>query len=319
MRYTLIKRDYMTLHPNASKRATATFDNLENLYNEIHKNKYDYSKAVYLDSKTKMIIICPDHGEFEQSHNKHGTTKQGCPKCAHSAKHNTTSFITKAKETHGDTYDYSKTVYLGVFKPVTIVCKIHGEFTQQPTNHFAGKGCDKCAKADQGLRRRLPFTEFKEKANAVHQNKYFYRNYTKASNKVTITCPDHGDFEQAGIDHLTGRACPKCAKYGFDKSKPAILYILSINNNQLFKIGITNRTVEARFNVADLNQITVLSTYYFEDGTECAEKEKELLTELKEYRYIGPDILSSGNTELVTVNPLDHTKIKMPSKGKSNV
>ena len=34
--------------------------------NEIHGNIYDYSLAEYVNSKTKVKIICPEHGIFEQ-------------------------------------------------------------------------------------------------------------------------------------------------------------------------------------------------------------------------------------------------------------
>jgi hypothetical protein len=30
--------------------------------NEIHKGKYDYSKVVYINNKTNVCIICPEHG-----------------------------------------------------------------------------------------------------------------------------------------------------------------------------------------------------------------------------------------------------------------
>ena len=30
----------------------------------IHQNKYDYSKSVYINKRTKICIICPKHGEF---------------------------------------------------------------------------------------------------------------------------------------------------------------------------------------------------------------------------------------------------------------
>ena len=39
--------------------------------NKVHNNKYDYSKVVYVNSQTKVIIVCPTHGEFEQKANNH--------------------------------------------------------------------------------------------------------------------------------------------------------------------------------------------------------------------------------------------------------
>lgn len=51
--------------------------------NEIHNNKYDYSLVEYKNSKTKVKIICPQHGIFRQSYGVHITLKAGCPICAH--------------------------------------------------------------------------------------------------------------------------------------------------------------------------------------------------------------------------------------------
>lgn len=46
----------------------------------VHGNVYDYTKSVYVNSKTKLIIICSSHGEFLQTPEKH-LAGQGCPKC----------------------------------------------------------------------------------------------------------------------------------------------------------------------------------------------------------------------------------------------
>lgn len=49
----------------------------------VHGNRYDYSRFQYVNNKTKGIIICQLHGEFQQSPNSHISTKYGCPKCKH--------------------------------------------------------------------------------------------------------------------------------------------------------------------------------------------------------------------------------------------
>jgi len=47
--------------------------------NKTHNNKYDYSKVNYINSKTKVTIICPIHGEFQQRLYDH-SVKYGCLK-----------------------------------------------------------------------------------------------------------------------------------------------------------------------------------------------------------------------------------------------
>lgn len=54
--------------------------------------------------------------------------------------------------------------------------------------------------------------QFIDKANKVHHNLYGYENTVLAgmNNKVTITCPVHGDFEQRAASHLEGSGCRFC-------------------------------------------------------------------------------------------------------------
>lgn len=48
--------------------------------NNVHFNKYDYSKTEYVHSHKLVTIICPKHGEFQQTPNSHLSGK-GCPRC----------------------------------------------------------------------------------------------------------------------------------------------------------------------------------------------------------------------------------------------
>ena len=78
--------------------------------NLIHENKYLYLLCKYKNSKIKIDIICPEHGEFEQTPNAHLSGK-GCPKCGlKNRKNNKTktneSFIIEANKIHNDKYDY---------------------------------------------------------------------------------------------------------------------------------------------------------------------------------------------------------------------
>jgi hypothetical protein len=175
---------------------------------EKHGEKYDYSKVVYDKARLPVDIICPlpEHGEFKQSPNKH-LAGQNCPKCAKLAKKsNTKEFIEKAKEKHGEKYDYSKVVYFDSTTPVSITCKKqkHGEFEQTPSSHLQGHGCTKCAHKDT--------EDFKSKAKEIHGERYDYSKvvYDKAKDEVIIICQTHGQFEQCPGSHLQGHGCPEC-------------------------------------------------------------------------------------------------------------
>ena len=115
---------------------------------EIHRDRYDYSKVDYKDSQTKITIICPVHGKFEQIPASHLQGK-GCYKCglvsrSDLRRNSIDDFIEKAKDIHCDKYNYSKVDYKNSYTKVTIICPVHGEFEQSPGNHLQGSGCYKC-------------------------------------------------------------------------------------------------------------------------------------------------------------------------------
>jgi very-short-patch-repair endonuclease len=110
---------------------------------KVHNSKYDYSKTNYINSMTKVCIICPEHGEFWQTPGNH-LQGQRCPKCDGSYKFSITEFIQNAKKIHGNKYDYSKVNYINCDIKVCIICPEHGEFWQTPYLHTHGCGCPLC-------------------------------------------------------------------------------------------------------------------------------------------------------------------------------
>jgi hypothetical protein len=107
-----------------------------------HGERYDYSLVEYVNNRTKVKIICPEHGIFEQKPNDH--LYYGCGKCGGTKKLTTDEFIVKAKILHGERYNYSLVEYKTAHLKVKIICPEHGIFEQKPNNHLMGKGCKKC-------------------------------------------------------------------------------------------------------------------------------------------------------------------------------
>ena len=135
---------------NANKKRITQSDFIE-ICHHIHNNKYDYSKVKYIDIKTKVCIICPEHGEFWVSPDKIIHRHSGCPKCgiknrSQSRLLTTEQFIEKARKIHGDKYDYSKVEYTKANKKVCIICPEHGEFWMSPNKHLNKQSCPKCNK-----------------------------------------------------------------------------------------------------------------------------------------------------------------------------
>ena len=180
---------------------------------KIHTGKYDYSKVEYNGATKKVIIICPIHGEFNQTPMLH-IQGCGCPKCgiiksSEANKQTKEEWITKAKEMHCDKYDYSKVEYNGYNQKVCIICPIHGEFWQNPTNHIAKhqhRGCPKC-----GEILSKTTDEFIKEALLLYGDKFDYSkvDYVNSHTKVCIICPTHGDLWVYPYDFLK-KGCVKC-------------------------------------------------------------------------------------------------------------
>lgn len=136
---------------------------------------------------------------------------------------NSEVFIARAKNVHGDKYDYAMTNYINCDEKISIFCSEHGYFLQRPANHLRGSGCPKCGY--RSVSRKLTGSgkpefrplrakeEFLMKAELVHGHSYDYSKtkYKRAVDKVEIICPSHGEFWQQPNNHLSGNGCPKCS------------------------------------------------------------------------------------------------------------
>lgn len=191
------------------KRDTESFINRAK---EIHGDKYDYSRTLYIKTMDKVIIICPKHGEFKQLANSH-LNGRGCPHCAGNLIKTTEEFINEAYSIHNDIYDYSNTTYCNASKKITIICRKHGQFEQKPIQHLSGQGCPQCGIESMKTELQKDQETFIKECSIIHNNKYDYSNttYSGKNNKITIICKPHGAFTQKASEHLRGSGCPKCA------------------------------------------------------------------------------------------------------------
>ena len=192
---------------------------------KIHGDKYDYSKVEYVNSATKVCIICPKHGEFWMMPVDHiYQQKQGCPKCSNRGL-SSKEIIKMFKNVHGDKYDYSKVEYTKMHDKVCIICPIHGEFWQTPSKHLKKQGCKKCGIEKRTKEKTKTTEQFIKEAKAVHGNKYDYSNttYEYAFGKVHIICPKHGEFLQRAFDHIHNHGCPMCGESSLEREITLLL------------------------------------------------------------------------------------------------
>ena len=218
-----------------SKSKTTTNENFIKKAKEIHGDKYDYSKTNYINNKTKIVIICPIHGEIEITPNAHISEKRGCPKCGNTLKGvnfkmSVERFIEKAQKIHGNSYSYEEVSYINNRTPVNIICPTHGIFRQTPEVHLSGHGCPECANIKRAEKNIMTTSEFIAKAKNIHGDKYDYSKveYVKYDTPVTIICPEHGEFQQKPYIHLDGSGCQKCAMLFSNYEMELIDYISSI-------------------------------------------------------------------------------------------
>ena len=221
-------------------------------------------------------------------------------------------FISKAIDKYGDKFDYSTVKYKSMHTKVDILCSIHGITRTTPHDHLKSKtGCKECGKLQQINVQSYSFLKFIDKAKLIHGNKYSYieDEYTKVSEQIGIicnVCDNH--FFQLGSMHLAGQGCSKCNKKGIDYNAPAILYYLSINNGEAYKIGITTLSVDERFLIKDLKTIEVLFTKDYKTAREAKAKEFEIINTFSNLKYLKKPLLSTGNSELFKTDILNEIK-----------
>jgi hypothetical protein len=168
---------------------------------KIHGYKYDYSQVNYINTYTRIKIICPIHGEFEQTPDCH-LRGYGCSKCGLAIMGRPTltteKFIRRAKEIHGNKYDYSQVNYINVRTKVKIICKKYGIFEQSPFSHLRNHGCPKCGQSLKG------FHKFKNQIITILKEEIMPSNtpltnpdLIKDTNWVSI-CYGNGQFVAVG-------------------------------------------------------------------------------------------------------------------------
>lgn len=215
---------------------------------ETHGDTYDYSLVDYKNLETKVDIICHRHGVFSQSpyvHMKGG----GCPICGdekgrQSRRLTKDEFVKRAREIHGDKYDYSSSVYLGNRTPLEITCKEHGPFIQIPSNHIGTNrsGCPICGNQRTGKKNSKNSEDFIRASKEIHGDIYDYSmvNYRDNRSPVTIICDKHGEFKQEPSTHLKGAGCPKCTQNYKKTTEQFITQAKKVHGNNKYDYSQTN-------------------------------------------------------------------------------
>lgn len=207
-------------------KRTYTKDEIVNMAKIVHGNKYDYSLITdenYKTMKTKVPIICPEHGLFYQTMFSHVYRKNGCLLCGYKSmgekskiKITTKEFIQKANIIHKNFYNYSLVDIKYTTDDAIIICPIHGQFLQNVKTHLSGHGCYKCGRTKTTEKLSQTGIKIKQKFVSCHSDLYDYdmildEEYYSNNSKVPIICKKHGLFYQTVGSHVNGHGCPHCA------------------------------------------------------------------------------------------------------------
>ena len=275
---------------------------------EVHGEKYDYS--LFKDgvtTKDNVNIICKHHGVFSCRLGSHIYLKNGCPRCNEMT---TEKFIEKAKRVHGDKYDYSKVEYTNSYTKVKIICHEHGDFLQKPNNHLQGNDCPRC--------KEMTTEKFIEKSKKIHENKYIYSkvNYTNTNTKVTIICPEHGEFLQVPYSHLQGNGCPRCNESKGEKQVEKLLTEQNIKYEKQKRFKDCRNKLPLPFDFY-LPELNILIEYdgeqHFKPFRKIKNKEKAILilkqTQLRD--KIKTDYCLKNNIPLIRIKYTDSIEEKL--------
>lgn len=198
-----------------ANRQRFDLDTLIKQFEEAHGDKYDYSLVEYKGIHENIKIICPVHGEFEQSPNSH-KRGFGCKDCRTDLlRDDLDSMIAKLPEEF-KSYDFSKALYKDSVTKIIVICNECGEeFEQIPRSLIQGHGCKACSFKNKADRARLKPEEILERAFTLHNGKYEYGSLEGYENNTflwKIKCPVHDWFDQTVVAHLRGNGCRDCAR-----------------------------------------------------------------------------------------------------------
>ncbi len=202
---------------------------------KIWKDRYDYSLVDYQGALKKVKII-HEGVIYEQVAISH--LKGMAP----DALMNQESFIKRAIKKWQNKYDYSMVEYIHCKSKVKIIYNgiIYEQTPDQHLHH---------APENLKLSIRKTTEQFISEANQVHDNKFSYEKtiYTNAKNKVTITCPVHGDFEQNPLSHIQGIGCATCNESKGEKEIARVLKSYNINFDRQKKFSDCKNIFELPF------------------------------------------------------------------------
>ena len=213
-----------------NKYPLKTFKWTTDAVKDLVKTKFPHLKLhenyVYTSALDKFDLECKIHGTISTCVYYLTITEFGCKYCGKTentkrmmkTKSKTfEEFELMANEKHKNKFKYIKESFVNLSSKMKAICPIHGEIEIYPNHHLNGTDCAKCAQTilvnKMNKNKKLSQEDFIKRSNDVHKGFYDYSKtvFKKAVGRVTVICPEHGEFIQISSHHMRGVGCPKCA------------------------------------------------------------------------------------------------------------
>lgn len=184
----------------------------------IYGTQFDYTYTTYIGWGTPIKLICRTHNTSFQVAPQYHFKAGGCPICAKHRRKAATSttfseFLTRARNKHGDIYEYDENSYGGIAKPLNICCQTHGWFSQPGYVHLRAKvGCPNCTD-----RIPLEHTEVARRIFELHGESldYSLMNFQNTHTPLMLRCIKHDHIYESLLHNLLkdnkGNGCRVCA------------------------------------------------------------------------------------------------------------
>ncbi len=170
----------------------------------------------YTDKCSILSVRCSCANIFEKSVKDLLRNKYSCYPCSLknrglSRRKPFEDFLAKAKEVHGDRYNYSRVDFVSFSESVEIVCETHGSFYQTPTVHIKGHGCKACAVETTGELKRKSLEDAAPWVFSDPEVTPILSTYLKATSPMSFVCNRHGEFSRMLNSYKTGYSiCKEC-------------------------------------------------------------------------------------------------------------
>ena len=197
--------------PLCSKNKHLTEEEFFYKIKKLFGDKYDYSKAKYIDSKHKIKLYCKKCDIWFEKSTTALLKGIGCQYCSKGTPDTYKIFVEKARKVHGDKFEYDKESFSLTNKKIKIYCKNCNKwFIQKKSKHLSGSGCIECS----GKVKYTTEKFIKKSKEIFGENKFDYSKckYTGMLHKVILICNDcKKEFEICALNHIHGKqGCSNC-------------------------------------------------------------------------------------------------------------